>query len=143
MRPSARVLCLLLFANACFAAPIVTFQGTGLDSAISFRLLLSTFSFGYCNAPTNETCEPVKYSAGGGVMRFTAVGTGIDTRTFALDSFLNNGVYETLSGGASPNSGTVTDTGSTSSLPEPVSFVLTCLGLVTLVGRRWMYLRGR
>lgn len=58
------------------ASPVLTFQGTGADSAVSFQFvssvpldtpgLLTTFGFNYCNAPSGESCDQVNYSAGSG-----------------------------------------------------------------------------
>ncbi|HWC00334.1 MAG TPA: hypothetical protein VG672_26685, partial [Bryobacteraceae bacterium] len=66
----------------------------------------------------------------------------VDIRTFEFNSFVNNGTYNTLSAG-SPNSGTVTVTGSTNAAPEPVSAALTGLGMLALISRRTVMSRHR
>lgn len=68
------------------------------------------------------------------MIRFTAVGTGVDTRTFEFDSYINNGAYFTL--GGSPNSGEVIITGLTDAVPEPASLGLAALRLALVISRR-------
>jgi hypothetical protein len=76
----------------------------------------------------------VNYSAVTGVIRFVGiVPTGRDTRTFDFDSYIDNGHYASLALG-SPNSGTVTITGSTNATPEPSSVALAGFGLLLLAG---------
>ena len=111
-------------STAANAAITLTFQGTGSDADVSFQFvspvplntpgLQTTFSFIYCHPPSGESCDQVNYSAGSGVLRFTAVGSSVDTRTFEFLSFINNGTYSTVAG--SPNSGNLTVTGSTNAL---------------------------
>jgi hypothetical protein len=149
--PALGLLVLFTFAISSAAAPLLTFQGTGSDSAVSFQFvsavplstsgLLTTFGFNYCNAPATESCDQVNYSAVSGVVRWLGVGTSTDTRTFEFDSYINNGVYPTLAVG-SPNSGTLTITGSTDATTEPSNVGLAALGVFLLLARRGMSRRG-
>jgi len=120
------VVILLGTSNRANAAPVLTFQGTGSDAGISFQFvspvplntpgLLTTFSFNSCTVPAGETCDQVNFSAGSGVIRFVGIpSSGLDIRTFEFDNFTNNGTYSTQAAG-SPNSGTLTVTGSTDPL---------------------------
>lgn len=137
---------LFVFATASWADPIVTFQGSGAYSSLSFQFdatvpfdtpgLLGIFSFVSCNPPAGESCGQVDYSAPSGVIRFVGLvnAGGTDIATFDFADYVNNGVYTTIDG--SPDSGTVTVTGSTDAVPEPSSVALAGFGLAFLLARR-------
>jgi hypothetical protein len=136
----------LLLASPCLAGPVLTLQGTGPDSAISFQVnapvpldtvgLTTTFFFNFCNPPANETCDQSDWSAGGGTLRLGSFinGGGFDVRDWEFTSFINNGVYNTVNG--SPDTGTVTVTGSTDAVPEQRFGLLTFASVLMLFAWR-------
>lgn len=144
---------IFVFGAAAWADPVVSFQGTGADSVVSFQFVspvaldtpgLSTiFTFTSCNAPSGETCDQVNYDAGSGVLRFVADTSsgGTDTRTFQFADYVNNGTYTSVNG--SPNAGIVTITLSTDPTPEPGSAALAALGISGLLFQRCRERRRR
>lgn len=111
-------------SNTVSAQVVLTGQGTGADSGVSFQFgsgplntpgLQTSFSFISCNPPSGQSCDQVDYSAPSEVIRFvTTVGATVISLTFEFNSYVNNGTYST--GAGSPDSGILTVTGSTNLL---------------------------